>query len=98
MEKANPGRKFQTSPELSPLPLVVADEVPELAGVDVAVNRDQEILVVFEGAGELLHQLPHALQELIDNRRHLFGVSRQLVASGEGRHSVIPEHTAQKSQ
>lgn len=77
--------------ELSPLPLVVADEVSKLAGVDVLVNSDQELLVVFKGTGELLHQLPHALQELIDDRRHLFGIASQVVAPGGevARYSTI---------
>jgi len=49
----------------------------------VAVNGDEEPLIVFEGTGELLHKLPQTLQELIDDGRHLFRVSDQVVASGE---------------
>ncbi len=49
----------------------------------MAVNGDEEPLVELKGTGELLHELPHALQELIDDGRHLFGVSDQVVAPGE---------------
>lgn len=64
-----------TSPQLSPLPLAVADEVAVLAGVDVAVNGDEEPLVELESAGELLSELPRAFQHLINDGRYLFGVS-----------------------
>ncbi|KAF3838021.1 hypothetical protein F7725_009789 [Dissostichus mawsoni] len=54
-----------------------------MAGVDVAVNGDEEPRVELKGTGELLHELPDALQELVDDRRDLFRVSLQVVASGE---------------
>lgn len=49
----------------------------------MAVNGDEEPLAEFKGTGELLHQLPHTLQELIDDGGHLFRVSDQVVASVE---------------
>lgn len=49
----------------------------------MAVNGDEEPRVELKGAGELLHELPDAFQELVDDRRDLFRVSLQVVASGE---------------
>lgn len=49
----------------------------------MAVNGDEEPRVELKGTGELLHDLPGALQELIDDGGHLLGVSHQVVASGE---------------
>lgn len=49
----------------------------------MAVNCDEKPLIELKGTGELLHQLPHALQELINDGRHLFRVSYQVIASGE---------------
>lgn len=54
----------------------------------MAVNGDEESLVELKGTGELLHELPHALQELIDDGRYLFGVSDQVVAPGEELRTV----------
>lgn len=48
----------------------------------MAVNGDQEPLVELESAGELLRELPRALQHLINDGRRLFGVSGQVVVSG----------------
>jgi len=73
----------QGSPQLQPLALVVADKVAVLAGVGVVVDGDEEPLVELEGTGELIHQLPHTLQELVHDRRHLLGVPVQVVAPGE---------------
>lgn len=50
----------------------------------MAVNGDEEPLIELEGTGELLHQLPHTLKELIDDWRYLLGISNQVVAPGEG--------------
>lgn len=68
----------QRAPHVPSLLLAVAQEGPELAGVDVTVDGNQEALVELEGTGELLGQLPHALQELVDDRRHLLGISVQV--------------------
>lgn len=57
----------------------------------MAVNGDEEPLIELKGTGELLHELPHALQELIDDGRHLFGVSDQVVAPGEEERTVRPK-------
>ena len=73
------------SPQLLPLSLVVPDEVAILAGVHVVVDGDEEPLVELEGAGELLRQLPHTLQELVHDRGHLLGVPVQVVTPGERR-------------
>lgn len=78
------------SPQLSPLALVVANEVAVLAGVDVAVNGDEEPLVELESAGELLHELPRAFQHLIDDGRNLLGVSSQVVASAQEQTQLAP--------
>lgn len=51
----------------------------------MAVNGDEEPLVELEGTGELLHELPHAFQQLINDGRHLFGVPNLVVASGGER-------------
>lgn len=60
----------------------------------MAVNGDEEPLVELEGTGELLHELPHALQKLVDDGRHLFGVSDLVVTSGEDRlHQLDPNTT-----
>lgn len=48
----------------------------------MAVDGDEEPGVELEGAGELLHELPHALQELIHDGGHLLRVSHQVVAPG----------------
>lgn len=49
----------------------------------MTVNGDEEPLVELKGTGELLHKLPHTLQELIYDGRYLFRVSDQVVAPGE---------------
>lgn len=49
-----------------------------MAGVDVGVYGDEEALVELKGTWELLGQLPHTLQELVDDRRHLFRISVQV--------------------
>lgn len=49
-----------------------------MAGVDVRVYGDEEALVELKGTWELLGQLPHTLQELVDDRRHLFRISVQV--------------------
>lgn len=78
------------SPQLPPLALVVANEVAVLAGVDVAVNGDEEPLVELESAGELLRELPRAFQHLIDDGRNLLGVSSQVVASAQEQAQLAP--------
>lgn len=54
----------------------------------MAVNGDEESGVELKGTGELLHELPHTLQELVDDGRDLFGVSDQVVASGREARAV----------
>lgn len=55
----------------------------------MAVNGDEEPLVELEGTGELLRELPHAFQQLIDDGRHLFRVPNLVVASGGGRGGTL---------
>lgn len=62
-------------PHIPAFLLAVAQEGPILTGVDVCVYGDDEALVELKGTWELLRQLPHTLQELIDNWRHLFRIS-----------------------
>lgn len=57
----------------------------------MVVNGDEKPLVELEGAGELLHQLPHTLQKLIDDRRHLLWVSNQVITP---RNYIIGSNTA----
>lgn len=58
----------------------------------MAVNGDEEPLVELKGTGELLHELPHALQQLIDDGRYLFRVSDLVVASAEEVRTVKAKH------
>ncbi len=58
----------------------------------MAVNGDEEPFVELKGTGELLHELPHALQQLINNGRYLFGVTHQMVTSGEEVKTVSSKH------
>lgn len=87
-QESDGGPTVETSPQLPPLALVVANEVAVLAGVDVAVNGDEEPLVELESAGELLSELPRALQHLVDDGRYLFGVPGQVVASAQEARAV----------
>ena len=66
--KHNQGTCTCDVPEIKPVFLAVADEGAELARVDVIVQRQQVALVELEGAGELLQQLPHAVDELPEHR------------------------------
>lgn len=66
-----------------------------MAGVDVCVYGDEEALVELKGTGELLGQLPHTLQELINDGRHLFRISIK-VSIPEGTQLCLncpPHHT-----
>lgn len=85
--------RLQNSLQLYSLPLTVANKVSILTGIDVVVNGDQELLVVLEGTGKLLHQLPQALQELIDDGRNLFGVSIQVAAPAEKEDTLDCKHS-----
>lgn len=81
--------------------LAVAQEGPILAGVDMCVYGDEEALIELKGTWELLRQLPHTLQELIDDRRHLFRISIQ-VSIPAGRHRArsllsVTQHTLFKT-
>lgn len=58
----------------------------------MAVNGDEEPLVELEGAGELLGELPRALQHLINDGRYLLGVSGQVVVSARGHRTVTSKH------
>jgi len=75
-----------------PLSLAVAQEGAELAGEDVVVDGDQEVLVELEGRGKLGHELPHAVQELGEDGRSLLGISCQVttptVVCGRGKTNV----------
>lgn len=44
----------------------------------MCVQLQEEALVKLEGAGELLHQLPNTLQELVHHGGHLLKVSVQV--------------------
>lgn len=61
--------------EFSSLLLAVAEEVPELTGVDMVLDVNQKPLVELKGARELLRQLPDTLNELVDHRRDFFRVT-----------------------
>lgn len=65
-------------PHIIPFLLAIAQEGPILRRVDVCVYGDEKALVEFKGTWELLRQLPDTLQELIDDRRHLFRISIQV--------------------
>lgn len=54
----------------------------------MAVNGDEESLIELEGTGELLAELPHAFQQLIDDGRRLLRVPDLVVAS-EGRRGGV---------
>lgn len=58
----------------------------------MAVNGDEEPLVELKGTGVLLHELPHTLQELIDDGRYLFRVSYLVVASEEEVRTFRSKH------
>lgn len=49
-----------------------------MAGVDVCADGDEEMLIELKGTWELLRQLPHTLQELIDDRRLLLRIAVQV--------------------
>lgn len=70
--------RVQRAPHVPSFLLAVSQEGPELAGVHVIVDGDQEALVELKGAGELLGQLPHALQELVYDWRDLLGIPVQV--------------------
>lgn len=70
------------SPKIPSLLLAVAQEVAVLAGVHMHVQLEQEALIELEGTWELLHQLPHTLQELVDHWRHLLRVTLQVSVPG----------------
>ena len=46
------------------------------------VQLEQEALIELKGTWELLHQLPHTLQELVDHWRHLLRVTLQVSVPG----------------
>lgn len=47
----------------------------------MAENGDEEPLVELKGTGELLRELPHAFQQLIDDGGRLSRVPHQVLAS-----------------
>lgn len=65
-------------PHIPAFLLTVAQEVSKMTGVNVCVYGDEEALVELEGTRELLGQLPHTLQELINDGRHLLRISIQV--------------------
>lgn len=79
--------------------LAVTQEGPKMAGVDVCVYGDEEALVELKGTRELLGQLPHTLQELVDDRRHLFGISVQVsVPAGTPQYKLASESRSQNTR
>lgn len=50
-------------------------EVSKLAGINVMLNVNQKPLVELKGTGELFHQLPDALNELVNNWRDFFWIT-----------------------
>lgn len=77
------GTGTPSSPELLPVLVAGAQEVPKLAGVHVVMDLQQEALAELKGAGELLHQLPHTLHKLCEHRGHLFGIPIQVATPRE---------------
>lgn len=49
----------------------------------MVMDLQQEALAELEGAGELLHQLPHTLHKLCEHWGHLFGVPIQVATPRE---------------
>lgn len=54
-------------PQISSLLLAVTNEVAIVTGIYVVVDANKKLLIVLKGTWELLHELPHTLQELIYN-------------------------------
>lgn len=79
----NDASALPVPPHVPALLLAVSQEVPVLAGVDVCVNGQEEALVELKGTRELLRQLPHTLQELVDDGGHLLRVSIQVGIPGD---------------
>lgn len=73
-------------PHIPAFLLAVSQEGPILAGVDMCVYGDEEALIELKGTWELLRELPHTLQELIDDRRHLFRISVQVGVPARSQH------------
>lgn len=44
--------------------LIVSQESAKLAGIDMVVESDEEVLIELKGRGELEHDLPDTVQEL----------------------------------
>lgn len=68
----------------------VPEKVSKMAGVNVCADGDEEMLVELKGTRELLRQLPHALQELVNDWRLLFGITGQVsIPAGKFRVRVL---------
>lgn len=65
-------------PHIPALLLAVTQKVSKMAGVDMRADGDEEMLIELKGTWELLRQLPHTLQELIDDRRLLLRIAVQV--------------------
>lgn len=78
-------------PQIPAFLLAVPQEGPKMARVDMCVNGDEEAFVELKGTGELLRQLPHTFQELVNDRRHLFRISVQ-VSIPAGTQLYCPSH------
>ena len=61
-------------PEIDAVLLTIPNERSKLAREDVVVQHVKELFVEFERPRKLLSQLPHAVEELSEHRRHLAGV------------------------
>lgn len=56
--------------------LTVGQEGAKLAGVDVMVEGDEEVLVELEGGGKLDRHLIHTVQELCEDWRRVTNIAR----------------------
>lgn len=84
-------------PQIPAFLLAVPQEGPKMAGVDVCVNGDEEAFIELKGTWELLGQLPHTLQELVNDRRHLFRISVQVSVPAGTQLDCPSHHTLFKS-
>lgn len=71
-------RASARQPHIPAFLLAVAEKVSKMAGVDMRADGDEEMLIELKGTWKLLRQLPHTLQELIDDGRLLFRIAVQV--------------------
>ena len=67
---------------------LLTDECSVLTTIDVFCDGDEVALVELKVGGEHSGQLPHAVQELDEGRRHLLGVALDVAAPV---HELVPE-------